>query len=171
MYQFKQRRLALEDDDVVGQIEEARAAAQIIDQPGENAAADGQMDIGRSFLNQATERQTRNNLRGRRNRDANQVRLISDDRFQKALAKQFDVGVLGFIPDDLHQVFGRIDGAVAELIIDDRQPGREIERGEDLQPFIDKKQTFFIGLEIVEALPSQGLLGRLDPVDEIGESV
>ena len=64
------------------------------------------MDVGSGFLDQTTECQTRDNLRGSRNRNADQVRLVTDNRLNEVLTEELDVGVLGFIPDDLHQVFG-----------------------------------------------------------------
>src|SRR6185295_13068966 len=130
--EFEQRGFAFEHDDIVGQIEKTRAATQVIDQSGEDAAANGQMNVGSGFLDQTTEGQTRDNLRSRRNRDADQVRLVTDNGLKKALTEELDVGILSFIPDDLHQVFGRINGAVSKLIIDNCQTGWEIECGEHL---------------------------------------
>src|SRR4029078_6075971 len=134
-------------------------------------AANGQMDVGRGFLDQTTECQAWDNLRGRRNRHSNQVRLVADNGMKKALTEELDVGILTFIPDDLHQVFGRINGAVSELIVHNCQTGGEIECGEYIQPFINEKETFFIGFEIVEARPAKGLLGRLNTIYEIRKPV
>jgi hypothetical protein len=104
--ELEQRGFALEHDDVVSQIEQPRTAPHVIDQSGEDAAADGQMDVGSGFLDQTTECQTGDNLRSRRNRYADQVRLVADNGLNEVLTKEPDVGVLAFIPNDLHQIFG-----------------------------------------------------------------
>src|SRR5262249_5011677 len=60
--EFKQRSLSLEHNNVVCQIEQTRAATQIINQSGEDAATDGQMNVGGGFLDQTTKCQARNDL-------------------------------------------------------------------------------------------------------------
>ncbi|HET8667285.1 MAG TPA: hypothetical protein VFM10_04835, partial [Terriglobales bacterium] len=57
------------------------------------------------------------------------------------------------------------------MIVDDREPGREIERRDDFQPLVDKKQAFPVGFHVVEAFAPERLLRRLDPIDQVGKPI
>ena len=94
-----------------------------------------------------------------------------DDRREEAFAEQPDVRILLLVADDLHQVFGRVNGIRAELIVDDREPGREIDCGQHFEPLVDQKEAFPVGFHVVEALAAKRLLRQLNAIDQIGKPV
>ncbi len=129
------------------------------------------MNVGGGFLDQPAEGETRDDLRRGGDRYADEIRTVADDRMKKSFTEQLDVGILLFVPDDLHQVFGGIDGVGAELIVHDRQPGREIERWDDLQPLVDQEKAFPVGFHVVEAFAPEGVLRRFDAINQIREPI
>jgi hypothetical protein len=129
------------------------------------------MDVGRRFLDEPAEREARNDLRGGRDGDPDQFRTVGDDRREEPFAEQPNVGILLFIADDLHQVLGRVNGIRAELIVDHREPGREVDRGQHFEPLVDQKEAFPVGFHVVEALAAKRILRQFNAVDQIGKPV
>ena len=169
--QLQQRRLSLKHHNVVGDIEQTRTATNIIDQAGKDTAPDRNMQIRSRFLDQSAQRQAWNNLRSGRNRHPDKIRAIVHDRWNEFIAEQADVRILRLIPNDLHEVFRRIDRIIVELIVHDRQSGREIHRRHQFQPFIDHEETAAIGIEVIKRLATQRLFCQLHPIDQIGEPI
>ena len=65
--------------EVIDQIEQPRATPKIIDQPGKDTSANRHMQFRRMLLDQSAQRKTGNNLRGRGNRDTDQIGAISQN--------------------------------------------------------------------------------------------
>lgn len=85
--------------------------------------------------------------------------------------KQTDVGILRLIANDLDEILRRIEGIVAELVVDDGKPGWKIERGDHLQPLIDQKETVSIGFDIVETFATECFFRQLDSIEQVGKAI
>src|SRR5215831_18349923 len=97
--------------------------------------------------------------------------MICEDRREKPFTEQLNVGVLLLVPDDFHQVLGRVDGIGTELIVDDGQPCREIERRDGLEPLVDHEEAFPVGFHLIEAFAPKGLLRGFNSIYQIGKPI
>ena len=73
VHQFQQSGFAFEHDIIVGELKHRIGAAEVVHQPGKDAAADGQMHVGVGLLDQPAEREPRKNLRGGGDRHPDQI--------------------------------------------------------------------------------------------------